>query len=58
MDEYNYWTATEDHLRANGGKVPTCPVHGTEMFAEDDHGRYKFLIVAWEHHMMFYLEDL
>lgn len=35
----NYWSATDDYQREHGGN-PTCPIHGTEMFPQDDHGRF------------------
>lgn len=39
----NYRLATDDYLDANEGKGPICPIHGTEMFAADDHGRFSCL---------------
>ena len=36
----NYFDRTDAYLRTHGGQGPKCPVHGTEMFAADDHGRF------------------
>jgi ribosomal protein S27AE len=35
-----YWDATEKVLEDLGGRNPTCPIHGCEMFPADDHGRF------------------
>ncbi len=35
-----YWDATDQYLSRHGGRGPTCPSCGREMFAEDDHGRF------------------
>lgn len=36
----NYWTATDDIIRANGGQNPICPDCGQVMIPIDDHGRF------------------
>jgi ribosomal protein S27AE len=36
----NYWSVTDDMIRKNGGRNPTCPNCGKEMYALDDHGRF------------------
>ena len=36
----NYWTATDDAIRENGGRNPVCPNCDEEMYAMDDHGRF------------------
>lgn len=36
-----YWDATDNYLQNHGGHGPNCPACGKEMFAEDDHGRFK-----------------
>jgi phage/plasmid primase-like uncharacterized protein len=35
----SYWSATDEFLQKNGGN-PKCPNCGSEMFPQDDHGRF------------------
>jgi len=38
---HKHQTAIDEIKHKLGGKNPTCPVCGKEMFPEDDHGRFK-----------------
>lgn len=35
-----YWDETDRIIAENGGRNPTCPNCGKEMFPQDDHGRF------------------
>lgn len=37
----SYWGRTDEILAELGGHNPRCPTCSTEMFAIDDHGRFR-----------------
>ncbi|MDX9893015.1 MAG: hypothetical protein RB292_01185 [Patescibacteria group bacterium] len=37
----SYWDITDRYLGGHGGHGPSCPECGKEMFAADDHGRFR-----------------